>query len=108
LLAGHLPFESDDFDILRACVLSDAPEPIEDVAKSVNRALLIGLGKRRQERFASCLEFIQTIEGAQPSQPMHKSTPEQPAVAAAKPVRVGASKATPAADQARPQQVRFR
>jgi len=68
LLAGHLPFESDDFDILRACVLSDPPEPIEGVAESVNRALLIGLAKQRSERFPSCGQFIQAMQGP-PAQP---------------------------------------
>jgi eukaryotic-like serine/threonine-protein kinase len=103
LLAGHLPFESDDFDILRTCVLNDPPEPIEGVADTVNRALLIGLGKRRQERFASCLEFIRVIEGAKASQPVRKPTPEKPA--AGSPDRVAAPKATSATVQVKPQRV---
>jgi serine/threonine protein kinase len=66
LLAGRLPFDSTDFDILRACVLNDPPPPIQDQPDAVNRALMLGLAKRREERFPTCLEFIQAIAaGAQ-------------------------------------------
>ncbi|MCL4205629.1 MAG: SUMF1/EgtB/PvdO family nonheme iron enzyme [Pirellulaceae bacterium] len=111
LLAGRLPFESDDFDILRACVLNDPPESIQGLADSVNRVLLIGLAKRRQERFASCPEFVQAIQETQPSQavreptpeqPVRKSMPEQPAPEAEKPHRVAAPKVGRAAVQAKP------
>ena len=61
LLAGHLPFESADFEILRACALNDPPEPIEGMADSVNRALLVGLAKQRGERFETCCEFIDAL-----------------------------------------------
>jgi serine/threonine protein kinase/thiol-disulfide isomerase/thioredoxin len=63
LLAGHLPFDSPDFDILRSCVLSETSKPIADQPESVNRALQVGLAKRREERFASCSEFVQSLEG---------------------------------------------
>ncbi len=102
LLSGRLPFDVPDFDILRACVLNDPPDPIEGVAESGNRALLIGLAKGRQERFANCLEFIQAIEGAQLSQPVRKATLEQPAAEVPKPYRVATFQATPAAEQAKP------
>jgi len=62
LLAGRLPFESADFDILRACVLNDPPEGIEGQPDWVNRALLVGLGKRRDERFESCVGLVRAIE----------------------------------------------
>lgn len=58
LLAGRLPFESPDFDMLRACVLNDPPRPIEGLTPSLNRALLLGLAKRPEERLGSCTEFV--------------------------------------------------
>ena len=62
LLAGHLPFECDDLEVLRLCVLNDPPEGIEGQSETVNRALLVGLGKRRQEQFESCVELVRAIE----------------------------------------------
>ena len=64
LLAGELPFESADFEILRACVLNDPPEPIADQDESVNRALLVGLAKQREERFGTCCELIGALRQA--------------------------------------------
>jgi len=101
LLAGHLPFECDDLEILRLCVLNDPPEGIEGQPESVNRALLVGLGKRRQERFESCVELVQAIEslegfsGSVPTpvqlKPRVKAAAQVPAAApmpVAKPLRV--------------------
>ena len=64
LISGRLPFESEDFDILRACVLHDPPEPIENQPGDVVRALMLGLAKRPEERFNSCREFIAALEGS--------------------------------------------
>jgi serine/threonine-protein kinase len=61
LLAGHLPFEVDDTEVLRLCVLNEPPEGIEGQAEPVNRALLLGLAKLRQERFGNCVEFVQAM-----------------------------------------------
>ena len=61
LISGRLPFESEDFDILRACVLNDPPEEIEGQTPALNRALTLGLAKQRQERFGSCREFVQSL-----------------------------------------------
>jgi hypothetical protein len=61
LLAGRLLFESTDFGVLRMCALNDPPSPVEDQPESVNRALMTGLAKRREERFGSCGELIDAI-----------------------------------------------
>ena len=61
LISGRLPFESADFDILRACVLNDPPEEIEGQTTALNQALTLGLAKRRQERFGSCRGFVQSL-----------------------------------------------
>jgi formylglycine-generating enzyme required for sulfatase activity len=89
LLAGYLPFESADFDILRACVLNDPPEGIEGQLEAVNRAVLIGLGKRRQERFGSCVELVQAIEGGVFASTVSGTPPVRPDQAGKPDVRVG-------------------
>jgi formylglycine-generating enzyme required for sulfatase activity/serine/threonine protein kinase len=69
LLSGELPFESPDFDILRACVLSDPPEALDDQSPAVNRALLLGLAKRREERFDTCGDFVTALAGCPVGEP---------------------------------------
>lgn len=61
MLAGCLPFETTDFEILKNCVLTVPPPSIEDAPQEVNQALLKGLAKRREERFRSCVELIDAI-----------------------------------------------
>jgi len=99
LLAGYLPFESADFDILRACVLNDPPEGIEGQPESVNRALLVGLGKRRQERFASCVELIRTIAGGVVATPVLIASPVKVVAEPAEQGIAGRPKSRPAVPQ---------
>ncbi|NQT37136.1 MAG: serine/threonine protein kinase, partial [Planctomycetes bacterium] len=66
LLAGRLPFESADAEILRLCVLNESPPEIGDQDDSVNGALARGMAKRREDRFADCTEFIAALEAAAP------------------------------------------
>lgn len=63
LLAGHLPFETDDDQILRECVLNEAPEPVPGLESAVNEALLKGLAKERELRFPTCEAFVQALSG---------------------------------------------
>jgi eukaryotic-like serine/threonine-protein kinase len=88
LLAGHLPFECDDLEVLRLCVLNEPPEGIEGQPDSVNRALLIGLGKRRQERFESCVELVGALEGGGVSATVSATPPVRPDQAGKPDVRV--------------------
>ncbi len=61
LISGRLPFESADLEILRLCVLNDPPEAIEGQTSALNRVLILGLAKLRQERFGSCREFVRSL-----------------------------------------------
>lgn len=63
LLSGHPPFEADDRNILRTCILEESVEPLSNVPEHVNRALSRALSKDKSLRFASCLEFVQALEG---------------------------------------------
>lgn len=63
LFAGHLPFDSDDMEILKYAVLHDPVPPIHGVAAHVNTALKRALAKKPEDRFGSCSEFIDALEG---------------------------------------------
>ena len=82
LLSGCLPFESPDFDILRACVLNDPPEQLADQPQNVDRAIARALAKRREERFGTCREFVQSLLSSsstgQSAKVEPKTPPEEP------------------------------
>ena len=63
MLAGHLPFESDDFNVLRSAVVSNPPEAIVDIPESMACALQKILNKDPQTRFGSCSEFADVLSG---------------------------------------------
>ncbi|MBE6426214.1 MAG: hypothetical protein E7029_09565 [Planctomycetaceae bacterium] len=65
LLAGHLPFETDDDQTLRECVLNEAPEWVPGLESAVNEALLKGMAKERESRFPTCEEFVQALANKQ-------------------------------------------
>ena len=62
-LAGHLPFDSDDTEILRLAVLNDPVPSVAGVSARINDALRRALAKRPEERFASCDDFVSALEG---------------------------------------------
>jgi len=64
LLAGHLPFESRDFQILENAVLNLKPEPIPAISPCANAVLQRALAKVSVERFGSCQEFVAALHGA--------------------------------------------
>lgn len=68
LLSGAPPFagvfETGDVGIMLAAVKTEEPEEVEDVPEEVNAALRKALAKTREERFATCGEFVATMEGA--------------------------------------------
>ena len=61
MLADHLPFQADDYDMLRAMVSRKTPEVINDIPDATNRCLLKVLNKNPQRRFASCTEFADAL-----------------------------------------------
>ena len=63
LIAGYLPFESEDMSILQTSVLSERVTKIDDVPKHMNMALERALSKNPQDRFASCQEFVEALKG---------------------------------------------
>ncbi len=63
MLAGHVPFESDDRDLLKAAVLKDKPELIDGMPKYVNDALQAGLAKEASGRYVSCMDFVRALGG---------------------------------------------
>ncbi len=63
MLSGHVPFESDDKDLLKAAVLKDMPDMIDGFPKYANTALQTGLAKEATGRYVSCVDFVCALEG---------------------------------------------
>ena len=63
LLAGYLPFDSEDLAILRMSVLSEPVAAIQDIPMHMNAALSRALAKNPSERFASCKDFVDALNG---------------------------------------------
>jgi len=61
LLAGHLPFEADDAEMLRMAVLQDKPETIRGLSEAANAALQKALSKDMEDRYPSCRKFIEAL-----------------------------------------------
>ncbi|MCL2711525.1 MAG: protein kinase [Planctomycetaceae bacterium] len=65
LLAGYLPFDGDDFEMLRAAVLQDTVEAISGMSDHINAALLTALAKDSGGRFGSCADFVSALAGGE-------------------------------------------
>ena len=63
VFAGELPFDGDNLDVLCQAVLSAPVRPIEGMPAHVNVALAKALAKQPQDRFASCGEVVDALEG---------------------------------------------
>ena len=63
MIAGYLPFDSDDQSILRTAVLQEKVPPIEVVSACVNNALARSMAKTPAERFACCQDFVTALNG---------------------------------------------
>ena len=63
MLAGHVPFEDSDVDVLKKAVLEDEVVPIVGLPPYANEALKAGLAKEPTERYKSCLDFVRALGG---------------------------------------------
>ena len=63
MLAGHLPFESTDAAVLRAAVLSEDAEALQNVPGYVQNAIQRAMSKDPADRFANCTEFVSALSG---------------------------------------------
>ncbi|MBR4675574.1 MAG: protein kinase [Victivallales bacterium] len=63
MLAGHRPFENDDIKSLYQLVMTQRVPPLPRMPRFVNAALARGLAKDRNERFATCDEFVRALSG---------------------------------------------
>jgi len=64
LLAGHLPFEGGDLELLRMAVMQDKPEPIRDIPPNANAVLQKALAKDAVARYADCASFLNALVAA--------------------------------------------
>ena len=63
MLAGHLPFENDNWQVLKDAVLRGNFDSIPGLPVRAMDALRRGLAKRLEERFRSCGEFVAALGG---------------------------------------------
>jgi sulfatase modifying factor 1 len=75
LLAGHLPFESDDTGSLREAIKNETPDAIGRLSAEVNAVLLRGLAKERDGRFANCVGFLDALAAAASAAPVPPPAP---------------------------------
>jgi len=85
MLAGHLPFGADDFDVLRAAVCNEAPEAVDGLPEAVNLCLQKVLSKDPKERYENCTAFAEALEGSAeaPGSASQKTKAVPPSAAAA-------------------------
>ena len=67
LILGEVPFASvfdtGDPILMKTVVENDSPEIPYDLPKPVRLALAKALAKKREDRFASCIEFVDALQG---------------------------------------------
>ena len=63
VFAGILPFDGDDPAVLGPAVLTQPVEPVAGLPAHMNAALRKALAKNPEDRFASCGEFVDVLEG---------------------------------------------
>ncbi|MBR6057402.1 MAG: SUMF1/EgtB/PvdO family nonheme iron enzyme [Victivallales bacterium] len=63
MLSGHLPFVSDDKAVLKEAVLHGERRPIEGLPAYANAALMAGLAKKAEDRYANCVDFVRALGG---------------------------------------------
>ena len=63
MLSGNLPFESPDPAVLKQAVLDETPDPIDDLPEDIQKAIFRAMSKKPEERFASCSDFVATMQG---------------------------------------------
>jgi len=64
LLAGNPPFEGNIYS-LAAQVMQKIPDPIPTLTAAQNSALLRALAKKPDDRFATCAEFVNALNGTE-------------------------------------------
>ena len=62
LLAGYLPFDIKDTELLRLAVMQDTPEPIKKIPEAANAAIRKAMAKDKEDRFESCVAFVKALE----------------------------------------------
>ena len=63
MVAGYLPFDSDDQSILRTAVLQESVPRVEGVPPCVNSAFARAMAKVPSERFECCQDFVTALNG---------------------------------------------
>ena len=61
LLAGELPFQGSDTEILRLAITQDLPETIHNISVAANTTIQKAMAKDAVDRFESCVAFVKAL-----------------------------------------------
>ena len=67
LLSGHLPFDGDDEFSLMLAISQEPADLIPNLADHVNAAVLKGLSKNKDDRFANCVQMADALTATAPA-----------------------------------------
>ena len=67
LLSGHLPFDGDDEFSLMLAITQEPADLIPNLADHVNAAVLKGLSKNKDDRFANCVQMADALTATAPA-----------------------------------------
>ena len=80
LISGEVPFksvcDSGNLELIRNVVLKDVPESIDSISKKENNSILKALSKDPNDRYQSCVDFINSLSGKsykKPLKPLNKN-----------------------------------
>lgn len=68
-LSGRVPFQANDKDIMRKCVLEETADELTGTTDIINKAIFKAMSKQPEQRFASCSKFVDAMKNKRPVYP---------------------------------------
>ena len=69
ILSGSVPFQANDKDIMRKCVLEETADEPTGTSDIINKAIFKAMSKLPEQRFASCSKFVDAMKNKRPVYP---------------------------------------
>jgi hypothetical protein len=69
ILSGRAPFQANDKDIMRKCVLEETADLLTGTTDIINNAIFKAMSKQPEQRFASCSKFVDAMKNKRPVYP---------------------------------------
>ena len=77
MLAGHLPFDAGNFELLRSAVIHDNPEELTHIPSFMWKTIRKAMSKESRERFKSCMDFARSLKSVSESKWNPAASPEK-------------------------------